>query len=165
MKKLDKSSKAELEALISRVKKYLLTPEGKSAIGKLIEEPKIEYPDDEKIKNIYNNNLSNTLQDSDFLNNSQIEDLKKEVLIHLQNERNNRNWALISLIQSMLIPIQKQIQQDIRNDPFEMITVGQTLLVSNYFLEYNKLKNKMKQIKSLKIKEVILYHGSRLANH
>ena len=85
MKKLDKSSKAELEALISRVKKYLLTPEGKSAIGKLIEEPKIEYPDDEKIKNIYNNNLSNALQDSDSLNNSQIEDLKKEVLIHLQN--------------------------------------------------------------------------------
>ena len=107
MKKLDKSSKAELEALISRVKKYLLTPEWKSAIGKLIEEPKIEYPDDEKIKNIYNNNLSNALQDSDSLNNSQIEDLKKEVLIHLQNERNNRNLALISLIQSMFIPIQK----------------------------------------------------------
>lgn len=151
-------TKDKMKNYISSIQKLLLSEEGKSIIGKLIEEPKIEYPDENKINDIYQCALANELQGSDKLNEAQINELKKEVLKNIINERSNKNWKLISTIQSMINPFEIQIKEDIKNNPFEMIVVGQAIIVSEHFQKYISLKKSIAKKSSIKVKERILYH-------
>lgn len=91
-------------AYIESIKKQTQSSKGKSIIGKLLEEPIIEYPNNYQIQEIYNRSIKNSLQLSGKLSAVQINESKNDVFNKLKNEKINRNWPLISLTQNMLIP-------------------------------------------------------------
>lgn len=154
--------KESLSSAVTDLKEKFLTPMGKSVIGNLVDEPEITIPDDDKINEEFKKPSLNLLQNTEDLSDVELDDIKKEVLNSLKNEKVEKNWAFLFSHEELFKEAEQQVREDIRNNQFEMILVGHTVIANKYLDEYQKIKSR---IPSYDVVERFLYHGSKLNNH
>ena len=132
-----------------------------SIIGNFVEDPKFENPDLKKVNKALNKPSINQLQSAVEFNQKEIKEIQKKIVEKIQKNNNNQNWKFVFSHADLYKELERQIREDIYNNPYELIIIGQTLITSKYFEEYGKIKCKLAE----EALERFLYHGTLLINH
>ena len=154
--------KSKYQSYVNDLKGKFETSFGKSIVGNLVEEPLLNVPSDEQVKEILKNPSLNLLQNTIDFNKIEINEIKEKVIKNLQNDKDKENWNFIFNHEDLFDQLEDQLRKDLKSNPFELIINGQTIIANKHFEDYNNIK---KKIPLHNITERILYHGARLVNH
>lgn len=157
--------KQKFNNFVTKIKEKFNSSMGKVIVGNLEENTpeKITNSDEKKINELYNRPSMNLLQNAEELNEMELDDIINQVIDEVSKDKAKKNWKFILSQKEIYEKAEEQVRQDIRNNPFELIIIGQTIIANKFNNEYEKIKIQISQKNS--IHETFLYHGSRLANH
>lgn len=113
-------------------------------IGNLVEEPAIAIPKDLIINKPSINQLQNTIE----LNAIEINEIRKKVYEKLKDDKCRENWKFVISHDDLYNELEKQLHEDLENNSYGIIIIGQIIITSKYFSE--KIKS---QIPSEKVNE------------
>ena len=162
IKSIGEKIHGKIKELIEKFKGKLSTSIGKSVVGNIIEEPEVKLPDDKVIQEKYNQKSQNLLQNTHELNEIELKDIKEEVLRNLPRERGKKNWSFIFQHSTIYERLETQIRDDIKDNPFELIIVGQTIIANKSLDNYASIE---KMIPKYNQRQPFLYHGTNQSNH
>ena len=152
----------KIKELVEKFKGKLKTSIGKSVVGNLIEEPYIKLPDDNIINEKYNKKSQNLLQNTHELDSIELKTIKEEVLGNLHKEKVKKNWSFIFEHSNIYERLETQIRDDIKNSPFELIIIGQTIIANKNIKNYSSIEEKIPKYNQ---RQPFLYHGTNQSNH
>ena len=154
--------KENVTAMVEKVKERFNSSIGKAVVGNLIGDSKFTVPDTKKIQEWYKKKSMNILQNSYELNDIEIDQVIDQVIDKAKKENVKKNWKYIISQQDIFNTAEKHIRDDINNNKFEMIITGETIIANKYNEEYEHIKKKIQ--KCGEVKEIFLYHGTKIAN-
>lgn len=142
-----------------------------SAIGQFIienfNEIKINFPNEDDVKNFFDVNSHNIIQNVDILNKINFNDVKNKVIEKFNNLPNNEqyiNYIFKEENIALFEAAEKEVRREIKENSIEFIITGETIIANKYLEDYNEIK-KLFLDENLGFVECFLFHGSRLNNH
>ncbi|KAK8875571.1 hypothetical protein M9Y10_005740 [Tritrichomonas musculus] len=148
--------------MVEKVKERFNSSIGKAVVGNLIDSAKITVPDTQKIQELYHKKSMNILQNSYELNDIEIDNIIDQVIDKAKKEDVKKNWKYIISQQDIFNEAEKHVRNDISNNKFEMIIIGETIIANKYNEEYEHIKKRIQ--KCGQVEEIFLYHGTKIAN-
>ena len=122
---------------INQIYEKLNSSNGHHIAGKVSSKPEVHFPRDFNIINDLNGQLArNIIFEKDFLTGDEkfIDRKKKE------------DWKLIFDHFELFQEAEEEIRNNIENNEFEMTVIDQTIIPSNYFQNYEKIKKQILKI-------------------
>ncbi|KAK8857555.1 hypothetical protein M9Y10_015960 [Tritrichomonas musculus] len=155
--------KKEHKTYVENLKVKLNSSIGDRAIiGNLDEEPVVDIPDVDKVNKALNKPSINQFQSTVALKDKDVKEIRKKIFEKIKKEKGKENWKYVFSHADLYKELETQVRKDIKENPYEMIIVGQTLITSKFLEnEYKLIKSKLKD----NAFECFLYHGSKLVNH
>lgn len=134
--------KEKFSLFINKIKAKFNTSIGKDLVGNLENDQTetITFPDEEKIKELYSKPSMNMLQNTQEFNELEIDDFMYQVIEKAEKIKTKKKWLHILSKSDAFKKAEEQVRNDITNNPFEMIIVGQTLIANKHDDDYEKIK-------------------------
>ncbi|KAK8838548.1 hypothetical protein M9Y10_033177 [Tritrichomonas musculus] len=156
---------------INQIYEKLNLSNGHHIAGKVSSKPEVHFPRDFNIINDLNGQLArNIIFEKDFLIGDDYKSIKKSIKKFIDRKK-KEDWKLIFDHFELFQEAEEEIRNNIENNEFEMTVIDQTIIPSNYFQNYEKIKkNILKILKKISINdsekfELFLYHGTKFSNH
>ena len=86
----------------------------------------------------------------------------KFIIIYLRKKKRQKIGIDIFKNKKIYDDLEKEVREQIKQNPIEIVITGQTIIVNKYLDEYKKIKEEIPQNNAC---ELYVYHGSRLTNH
>lgn len=150
----------QYKEIVDSIKAELSSLNGNTIVGNIINEPKINIPTDDDIKEFYEKKSVNILQNLAVLDQIDFYEIKKEVHQKLEKFK-NLNYKFIYKNFNVFAKAEKNAREDIINNEIELVITGVTIISNVHYMKIKRIRKFLKD----KACECFLYHGTNLKNH